>query len=91
MGVNIPLKVIKYSDVAWVYILHQKTNGVETRTYLVVKTNNGKSYNLGGRVRNAVQDFELAIAEIAKQNNKFLLGYTPENMKAYKEIVKGAK
>ena len=91
MGVNVPLKVIKYSDVAWVYVLHQKTNGIETKTYLVVKTTDGKAYNLGGRVRNAVQDFELAIAEIAKKNNKFLLGYTAENMKEYKNIVKGTK
>lgn len=91
IGTNAPLKIISYEDIAWMYILHQKTNGIETSTFLVVKTQNGKSYNFGGHVRNATENYELAIAEIAKKNNKFLLGYTPENMKAYKEIIKNNK
>ena len=91
IGGKVSFKVIKYEDVSWVYVLHQKTNGVETSTYLVIKTADGKAYNLGGALKNAIANYELAIAEIAKKNNHFLLGYTPENMKAYKEIVKENK
>lgn len=88
---NGKFNAIRYEDVVWTYIMHQRTNGIETGIYLIIKNIKGKTFTLGHSTRNAKENLELAIEEIMKKNNNILVGYTTDNMKMYKQRVKDNK
>lgn len=84
--------VIPYSDVTWAYKQEQRRNFVAVNSYLMVGTpwmGVEGAINLNGTDKYGyIGD---ALAKIAEKNPDALLGYTNENRKAYKAIVKTAK
>lgn len=79
-------KVVDYKDILWVYILKQKNHGITVGNHLMVYQNNGKGDTLATMVK--PEKLEELIPEIQKKNKKILVGYTNENQKKYKELVK---
>lgn len=82
---------MEYDELAWIYVLHQRTNGITTGIYLVVRTKKGKIYSIASATVKNSEELNLIMAEIAERNKDILVGFTPENNKAYKEIVKENK
>lgn len=79
-------KVVDYRDVLWVYILKQKNHGITVGNHLMVYQTNGKGDTLATMVK--PQKLQELIPEIQKKNKKILVGYTNENQKKYREMVK---
>lgn len=88
---NGKFNALRYEDVVWTYIMNQRTNGIETGIFLIIKNIKGKTYTIGHSTKNAKENLELAIQEIMKKNKNALVGYTTENMKMYNQMVKDNK
>ncbi|MDE6141704.1 MAG: hypothetical protein K2G03_03780, partial [Bacilli bacterium] len=79
-------KVVDYKDILWVYILKQKNHGITVGNHLMVYQKNGKGDTLAIMVK--ADKLEELIPEIQKKNKKVLVGYTTDNQKKYREMVK---
>ena len=82
-----------YEDILWVYkhSFTQRVMGIPVKTVdsLMVGTAGGKTVcavNMGRRDKTHALD--AAAARIQERNPRVLLGYTPENKKAFKELTK---
>lgn len=84
---------VAYEDILWVYkrSFTQRVMGIPVKTVdsLIISTAGQKeicAVNLGRRDKK--NELDAVAARIQERNPKVLAGYTPENKKAYKEIVK---
>ncbi len=82
-------KVIEYKDVGWVYILKRRTNGILTGSHLMIYQKNGKGDTFASMRR--PEELKNLIPVIAEKNKSILVGYTKDNQKKYKEMVKEYK
>ncbi len=82
-------KVVDYKDVLWVYILKQRNHGILVGSHLMVYKKDGKGDTLA--TMRKPEKLEKLIPGIASKNKKILVGYTSENNKKYKELVKENK
>lgn len=88
------LRIIRYEDILWMYKFEQRTNGIKTSQNLKVLTKDGKTSSIANIdvVTKAKREvFDEIANTIASKNNKILIGYTEENIKAMKEKVKEIK
>lgn len=79
-------KVVDYKDILWVYILKQRNYGILVGSHLMVYRNNGKGSSLG--IMRKSNELEELIPEIVKKNKDILVGYTTDNQKKYRDLVK---
>ena len=91
IGTNGKIVVVPYSDIAYTYPLYRRNNGILVGIFLVIKNKFGKMYNIGGSLRNAEENIRNSISVISEKNPETLIGFTAENNKQYKELVKENK
>ncbi len=76
------LKVIKYSDIIWLYIFIQRINGIESTKDINILTNSKKRYNIC--LQSAIGKDQVILNEIfekiIKRCPNALVGYTNENI-----------
>ncbi len=88
------VKIIRYSDILWMYRYEQRTNGIKTAQSIKVLTTNGKTSsiaNLDLVTKKAKDAFDEIWNTILEKNPTMLVGYTAENLRAMKEKVKEIK
>ena len=80
------LKVKKYEDIVWIYILKAQQYGVTSNIFIKVKTKNKRELNIA----NSLDENKLMeiIYLIKQKNPNILIGFTPENQKEYKNRCK---
>ena len=84
--------VIPYSDILWAYKQEQRRNFVAVNSYLMVATLYMSAQGVIDLNRSDRKGYiGTALAVIAEKNPNVLLGYTSENGKAYRAIVKENK
>lgn len=84
-------KIIKYEDILWMYKFEQRTNGIKTAQSLKVLTTDCKTStiaNIDLVTKKKREVYDEICNTIYNKNNKILVGYTKENIKAMKEKVK---
>jgi hypothetical protein len=80
--------LLKYSELAWIYVKHEITQtnygifgtDVTSNTYLILCTIYGQSVDL----KMAYED----VSVMAAKNPALMVGYTEENIRKYRDIVK---
>ena len=82
------LQIFKYKDVAWVYKHIQRVNGVVSYQCLMLSTNDGKQAMIA---MNAKNNYENIMDEIKAKNNDVMVGYSKDNIDAYKAKKKEIK
>lgn len=84
--------VVAYSDILWAYKLDQRRNFVVANSYLMVATQYMSAEGVINLNRADRQGFiGDALAVIAQRSPEAMLGYTSENGKAYRAMVKAGK
>lgn len=81
------VSVIEYSDIYWAYVEKLRYRGITTGKYVILITKNKKRVQLGSTVRDENVLNEV-ITKIGEKNNEILIGFTPENQKAFAEFKK---
>lgn len=79
--------VLPYRDILWCYKRQQRTNFIPTACMLMANTADQRSYVLltaPGRDKSGLLD--QAMEQIAAQNGDAMIGFSPENRSAYKEL-----
>lgn len=82
------LFIIKYTDIDWIYPNITKTNGIKTAKSIILITKENKTYNisnLSNLTRKSKEIYNEIWDTILSKNNNMLVGYTEENIKAYKD------
>lgn len=83
------LDVFEYKDILWVYNEKRRQNGVSLGVWLMVCTSNNKRIQIA---RASKDDILIEImAKIKEKNQDILVGFTGENNKQYKELIKKIK
>lgn len=83
------LDVLEYKDILWMYNEKRRQNGILLGIWIIVCTADKKRIQIASSKK---EDILIQIMEkIKEKNNDILLGFTSENNKAYKELVKKAK
>lgn len=91
-GMN--FSVIDYKDIIWMYVHTQRTNGVKTNQSIMIQDKYGKVHNIASLslvTKAKKEEYDEIFNTIAGKNDKIMVGYTKENMKKAKEIVKEHK
>lgn len=85
--------VVRYSDILWAYKKVVRYNLVAVNEFIVAKTVASKDVSLVnlGRRTGADELFGAVMSRINEKNPDALLGYTAENLKAYRERAKAIK
>ena len=81
------LDVIKYDDLYWIYINNTKYRGITTGRYLIAIKKDKRSVQIAYAVRDEKMLQEI-MEKIHEKNDQILIGYTPENQKAFAEFRK---
>lgn len=81
------LNVINYEDILWLYYQNVSYNYVPVGKYLVAATVNKKRIRIAYSYKNAELLVEI-MNKIQEKNNQIMLGFTKENQKKYKELIK---
>ena len=82
------LFIIKYTDIDWIYPNITKTNGIKTAKSIILITKENKTYiisNLSNITRKSKEIYDEIWDTIVSKNSDMLVGYTEENIKAYKD------
>ncbi len=82
------LFIIKYTDIDWIYPNITKTNGIKTAKSIILITKGNKTYNisnLSNLTRKSKEIYDEIWDTIVSKNSDMLVGYTEENIKAYKD------
>lgn len=82
------LFIIKYIDIDWIYPNITKTNGIKTAKSIILITKENKAYNisnLSNITRKSKEIYDEIWDTIVSKNSDMLVGYTEENIKAYKD------
>ncbi len=82
------LFIIKYIDIDWIYPNITKTNGIKTAKSIILITKENKTYiisNLSNITRKSKEIYDEIWDTIVSKNSDMLVGYTEENIKAYKD------
>lgn len=82
------LFIIKYIDIDWIYPNITKTNGIKTARSIILITKENKTYiisNLSNITRKSKEIYDEIWDTIVSKNSDMLVGYTEENIKAYKD------
>lgn len=82
------LFIIKYIDIDWIYPNITKTNGIKTAKSIILVTKENKTYiisNLSNITRKSKEIYDEIWDTIVSKNSDMLVGYTEENIKAYKD------
>ena len=93
-GVN----AVKYSDIFWMYVTNHRTNGIADYNFINIVTKDGKmvttcnSPTFGKKRREATEILHNDIMQALKEKNSdILVGYTAENVEAFKQLQKENK
>lgn len=81
------LDIIKYDDLYWIYINKTKYRGITTGRYLIAIKKDKRSVQIAYAVRDEKMLQEI-MEKIHEKNDQILIGYTPENQKAFAEFRK---
>lgn len=83
------LDVLEYSDILWVYNEKRRNNGIVVGIWIMACTKNNKRIQIASAMK---EDILIEImAKIKERNQDILIGFTNENSKQYKELVKNIK
>ena len=81
--------VLRYDEILWAYQRTQRTNYVVTNISLVVNTRRKKNQSIVTMGRKGKDNqIAQALLMIYQHNPRALVGYTPENASAYKQLLK---
>lgn len=86
--------IVNYKDLVWIYEYRLRQYGITTNKSLMAMLKNGKVKALlqvDGVTKKSTSVIEEVVETIYKRNPKLLVGYTNENRKLAKEIVKENK
>ena len=86
--------IIPYSNIIWIYPYDRTYNGLLVNKYLKVITKDNKKYEIASTRSlddNKDQILEEIEEKIKKKNENIILGYSKENKKKVKEIIKSNK
>jgi len=86
--------IVNYKDLVWIYEYRLRQYGITTNKSLMAMLKNGKVKALlqvDGVTKKSTSVIEEVVETIIKRNPKLLVGYTNENRKLAKEIVKENK
>ena len=84
------LTIIKYDDIAWIYHIEMRQNGVPTSRSINIQTNDSKKhvFNAGVPYGKQKDEYLDIINNITMKNKNILVGFTNENKKIIKEKFK---
>lgn len=82
------LQAYPYEHICWMYIFRVKQYGITTSVALKIGLRNGKVKTLGTVPRKNENDLMNIMLECSNYCNDLMLGYTKENIRAFKEIKK---
>lgn len=77
-------KVMKYEDIAWIYVYEKRVNGLEQTRAIKVVDNNGKRHTIAKiRLMSKKQSecYDEIFNTVLSKNSNVLIGYTDENIK----------
>lgn len=77
-------KVMKYEDIAWIYVYERRVNGIQQSQSIKIVDNNGKKHTIAKIklvTKNQKQCYDAIFNTIISKNSDILLGYTDENIK----------
>jgi len=86
--------ITNYKDLVWIYEYRLKQYGITTNKSLMAMLKNGKVKALlqvDGVTKKSTSVIEEVVETIVSKNSKILVGYTNENRRLAKEIVKENK
>lgn len=84
--------VARYEDIVWCYRKNVRTNFVIVNSFLYIGTRYGKEQSLtSAAISDKFDAFQQTAGRIAQKNPTVMFGYTSQNRKAYKQIVKAEK
>lgn len=81
------INIVEYSDIYWTYIEKVRYRGFTTGKYVVLITKDKKKIQLTSTLRDE-KILNEVIEKIHEKNADILIGYTPENQKAFAELRK---
>lgn len=81
------INVIEYSDIYWTYIEKVRYRGITTGKYVVLITKDKRKVQLTSTFRDE-KPLNEVIEKIHNKNEDILVGYSPENQKAFAEFKK---
>lgn len=87
-------KVYRYSDILWMYPFEQRYNGIRTNKAIKILTTDGKTTmlaNVSVATKTAKAVYDEIWNTIISKNPGIKLGYTSDNIKYFKGIVKEIK
>ena len=82
------LQYFKYEDIFWAYKHIQRVNGIVSYKCLMLTTNDGKQTMIAP---NAKDNYEKIMEELVARNNNIRIGYSSENIDAFKARKKEIK
>lgn len=80
-------RITKIDNIAWIYDLENRVNGIKTAEYIMIKLKHGKDIAIPVD-KKKLQDI---IEYLYSKNNEILIGYSNDNRAKYKEILKNNK
>ena len=87
-------KAYRYTDILWIYPFEQYTNGVRTSKAIKIASSDGKTNIIANMVvatPNQKAVYEEIWNAIISKNSNMRIGYLPENITYYNEIIKKNK
>lgn len=83
------LSVLEYSDILWMYNEKRRQNGIVVGIWIMARTKNNKKILIASDMK---EDILIEImTKIKEKNHEILIGFTGENNKQYKKLVKEIK
>ena len=86
--------ILKYSDIIWAYPFEQRYNGLLVNKCIKIVDRNNKVYNVSNtKVLNKNKDeiIEDILRKLKEKNADIILGFTSDNRKLVKQIIKDLK
>ena len=80
--------LVRYQDILWVHFVNVFFNGVNLGKMVRIHTLRRNSYKLKPAVKDSQQDLDDLMNVIIEKNPGILIGYTPENRKAYDSMTR---
>lgn len=84
----IGLRILNYYDIKWIYNIKNSVNGIPTAVNLVAACSDKNTYNIASTMPKNENVLIEIMQEIYARDTDILVGYSNENIQAYKEFKK---
>lgn len=82
------LRVLKYSDIFWMYPVKNRVNGIPTSASLAAAYSDKKVYTIASTTANKEDLLVEIMQKVYDRNNNILMGYNDVNVQAFRDFQK---